>query len=135
MLAGQEASMDGAAFGTFDYKISGKTADTRGLFVSIHGYSPTAITALNGKGALRFVCIDGAHLMRATELSWDMPRLLRIVWRHADETGEAYPLRRSTFEALARRGRDRSVAHLLHGARRVRLELRGVPFGEQGRAP
>lgn len=40
-----------------------------------------------------------------------------------------YPLRRGTFEALARRGRDRSVAHLLHGARRVRLELRGVPFG------
>jgi hypothetical protein len=40
-----------------------------------------------------------------------------------------YPLRRGTFEALERRGRDRSVAHLLHGARRVRLELRGVPFG------
>jgi hypothetical protein len=78
-----------AAFGAFDYKIGGKTADTRGLFVSIHGYSPTAIKALNGKGALRFVCIDGAHLMRATEFGWDMPRLLRIVWRHADETGEA----------------------------------------------
>ncbi|HVZ70944.1 MAG TPA: hypothetical protein VHJ20_01100 [Polyangia bacterium] len=41
-----------------------------------------------------------------------------------------YPLRRSTFEALARRGRDRSIATLLHGARRVQLELRGVPFGE-----
>jgi hypothetical protein len=40
-----------------------------------------------------------------------------------------YPLRRTTFEALARRHRDRSVAHLLHGARRVRIELRGVPFG------
>ena len=43
-----------------------------------------------------------------------------------------YPLRRGTYEALARRGRDRSVAHLLHGARRVRLELRGVPFGKRG---
>ena len=40
-----------------------------------------------------------------------------------------YPLRESTFEALERRGRDRSVAHLYHGARRIRLELRGVPFG------
>ncbi len=40
-----------------------------------------------------------------------------------------YPLRRGTFEALASRGRDRSVAHLLHGSRNVRLELRGVPFG------
>lgn len=41
-----------------------------------------------------------------------------------------YPLRRSTFDALERRGRDRSVANLLHGSRRVRLELRGVPFGD-----
>jgi 5-methylcytosine-specific restriction endonuclease McrBC regulatory subunit McrC len=40
-----------------------------------------------------------------------------------------YPLRRGTFESLARRGRDRSVAQLLHGGRRVRVELRGVPFG------
>jgi 5-methylcytosine-specific restriction endonuclease McrBC regulatory subunit McrC len=46
-----------------------------------------------------------------------------------------YPLRRSTYDALARRGRDRSVAHLLHGARRVRLELRGVPFGTSREVP
>lgn len=49
----------------------------------------------------------------------------------ADEVNASlvYPLRHATYEALARRGRERSVAHLLHGARRVRLELRGVPFG------
>lgn len=49
----------------------------------------------------------------------------------ADEVSASlvYPLRRATYEALARRGRDRSVAQLLHGARHVRLELRGVPFG------
>jgi 5-methylcytosine-specific restriction endonuclease McrBC regulatory subunit McrC len=46
-----------------------------------------------------------------------------------------YPLRRATYEALARRGRDRSVAHLLHGARHIRLELRGVPFGVSDRIP
>lgn len=90
--------VDGASFGAFDYKISGKTADTRGLFVSIHGYSQTAIAALNGKGALRFVCIDGTHLMRATEFGWSLSRLLHIVWRHADETGEAYlPVSSSHF--------------------------------------
>lgn len=52
----------------------------------------------------------------------------------ADEVNASlvYPLRQSTFEALAKRGRDRSIAHLLHGARRVRLELRGVPFGTSG---
>lgn len=41
-----------------------------------------------------------------------------------------YPLRQTTYEALRARGRDVSVAHLLHGARQVRLELRGMPFGD-----
>lgn len=40
-----------------------------------------------------------------------------------------YPLRRSTYIALRERHRDRSFAELLHGGRRVRLELRGLPFG------
>lgn len=40
-----------------------------------------------------------------------------------------YPLRWSTWEALAARGRERSRAELFHGNRRVTLELRGVPFG------
>lgn len=40
-----------------------------------------------------------------------------------------YPLRQSTFEALAERGRDRSTAELSYGGRRVELELRGLPFG------
>ena len=82
--------VDGSAFGAFDWKIKGKTADTRGLFISINGYSQPAIIGLNGKGALHFVCIDGVHLMRATEYGWNMQRILGIVWRHADETGEAY---------------------------------------------
>lgn len=80
----------GAEFGAFLYKIQGKTADTRGLFISISGYSKEAITGLNSKGELRFVCIDGAHLLRATEYGWSMKKLLEIVWRHAAETGEAY---------------------------------------------
>jgi hypothetical protein len=40
-----------------------------------------------------------------------------------------YPLRRSTWEALEQRGRSTSRAELLHGGRRIRLELRGLPFG------
>lgn len=40
-----------------------------------------------------------------------------------------YPLRRSTFESLRERKMDHSFADLLHGGRRVRLELRGLPFG------
>ncbi|GEM_PF-2210624 len=80
----------GADFGAFNYKIEGKSADTRGLFVSVNGYSPEAIQGMNGKGALKFVCIDGAHIMRALLTDGGLPAILERVWRHADETGEAY---------------------------------------------
>lgn len=86
-----------------------------------------------------------AHLAELDEHGWqrftedareahraDVHQVLAYASLYAAEEVNAslvYPLRRGTFEALARRGRDRSVAHLLHGARRVRLELRGVPFG------
>ncbi|MFC3443910.1 hypothetical protein ACFOKF_22430 [Sphingobium rhizovicinum] len=80
----------GSEFGAFDYKIRGKTADTRGLFVSINGYSPEAIAGMNGKGELKFVCIDGVHLMRALSSDEGLTPLMEKIWRHADETGEAY---------------------------------------------
>jgi hypothetical protein len=80
----------GAEFGAFMYKISGKTADTRGLYISINGYSPEAIRGLNGKGELRFACIDGAHLLRSLEPGRDLKNTLKVLWRHANETGEAY---------------------------------------------
>lgn len=41
----------------------------------------------------------------------------------------AYPLRRSTWEALRHRGMDRSAADLYSGTRHLRLELWGLPFG------
>jgi 5-methylcytosine-specific restriction endonuclease McrBC regulatory subunit McrC len=41
-----------------------------------------------------------------------------------------YPLRQATWEALSERGRDHARADLFHGNRRVRLELRGLPFGK-----
>lgn len=80
----------GREFGAFDYKIRGKTVDTRGLFVSINGYSREAIAGVNGKGELRFICIDGTHLMHALSSDEGLAPLLEKLWRHADETGEAY---------------------------------------------
>ncbi|MDB5706232.1 MAG: hypothetical protein JWN66_3348 [Sphingomonas bacterium] len=80
----------GAEFGAFNYKIDGKSADTRGIYVSVNGYSPDAIRGMNAKGALKFVCIDGAHIMRALVSSEGISPILERVWRHADETGEAY---------------------------------------------
>ena len=80
----------GIEFGAFVYNIGGKTADTRGLYISINGYSQQAITGLNCKGELRFICIDGAHLLRCLEPNGDLKRMLQLLWRHASETGEAY---------------------------------------------
>lgn len=85
-----KAPAAGKEFGAFDYKIRGKTVDTRGLFVSINGYSPEAIAGVNGKGELRFICIDGTHLMHALSSDEGIAPLLERLWRHADETGEAY---------------------------------------------
>ncbi|HEV2042598.1 MAG TPA: hypothetical protein VGT81_21575, partial [Casimicrobiaceae bacterium] len=78
----------GTGFGGLMYKIEGKTADTRGLFISINGYSPDALKGLRMKGELRFVCIDGTHLMRCLQYGRSFPALLEVIWRHAGETGE-----------------------------------------------
>lgn len=83
-------AVSGSGFSSLMYKISGKTANTRGLFVSINGYSPEAVKGLTGKGELRFVCIDGAHLVRCLTPGFTLQALLQEVWRHADETGEPY---------------------------------------------
>jgi hypothetical protein len=42
-----------------------------------------------------------------------------------------YPLRHKTWETLNHRGKDISRAELFHGGRRVTLQLRGLPFGNQ----
>jgi Arc/MetJ-type ribon-helix-helix transcriptional regulator len=84
------APVAGAEFGAFLYKLEGKSLDTRGLFISINGYSPEALAGLGSKGELRFVCLDGAHLVRALSPGASLPQILERIWRHADETGEAY---------------------------------------------
>jgi hypothetical protein len=43
-----------------------------------------------------------------------------------------YPLKSATWEALRAKQRDTAFADLFHGSRRVRLELRGIPFGQSG---
>jgi 5-methylcytosine-specific restriction endonuclease McrBC regulatory subunit McrC len=45
----------------------------------------------------------------------------------------AYPLRWHTWESLKQRGLDRAAADIYHGARHIRLELWGMPFGSFGR--
>lgn len=86
-----------------------------------------------------------AHLAEVDEVGWrrfqeetreahraDLHQILAYASLYeADEINATlvYPLRRSTYIALLERHHDRSFAELLHGGRRVRLELRGLPFG------
>ncbi|MBI2713336.1 MAG: hypothetical protein HYX37_02630 [Rhizobiales bacterium] len=86
----RDAPVAGDGFATLDYKTSGKTVDTRGLFISINGYSKEALQGLAKKGELRFVCLDGAHLMRCLQPGGSLRKTLEEVWRHAGETGEAF---------------------------------------------
>ncbi len=86
----QTAPVAGADFGAFQFKIEGKSQDTRGLYVSINGYTRQALEALKGKGAARFICIDGAHLFRCLQPGQSLRSLLSRIWRHTAETGEAY---------------------------------------------
>jgi hypothetical protein len=80
----------GSEFGAFIYKLTGKSPDTRGLYVSVNGYSSQAMVGLKQKGEVKFICIDGAHLIRCFAPGVGLPRLLEALWRHAGETGEAY---------------------------------------------
>lgn len=86
-----------------------------------------------------------AHLAELDEHGWhrftsdvreahraDVHQVLAYASLYAADEVKAtlvYPLRKTTYDALRARGREVSVAHLLHGARQVRLELRGMPFG------
>jgi len=88
-----------------------------------------------------------AHLAELDEHGWhrftsdlreahraDIHQVLAYASLYAADEVKAtlvYPLRLGTYEALRARGRDISVANLLHGARQVRLELRGMPFGHE----
>jgi hypothetical protein len=86
-----------------------------------------------------------AHLAELDEQGWtrfsdelreahraDVHQVLAYAARFDAEEVTAtlmYPLRHETWRALDERRRATSVADLLHGGRRLRLELRGIPFG------
>lgn len=86
-----------------------------------------------------------AHLAEVDDMGWrrfeeetreahraDLHQILAYASLYEAEEVTAtlvYPLRYSTYSMLRERHRERSFAELLHGGRRIRLELRGLPFG------
>jgi hypothetical protein len=78
-------------------KVEGKSDWTRGLFISVNGFtSLSADTFLRGRRA-NLIAVDGQDLMLILERRWSLPDAIRVKLRHAGETGEVYlPLAKST---------------------------------------
>ncbi len=73
----------------FDAKVARKSHYTRGLFVSINGYTEEAMAAYE-KGNPRSVLIDGAHLYRVLSGAMTLPALLSVVIRIFTQRGTPY---------------------------------------------
>ena len=74
----------------FERKVHGKSKFTRGLFLSVNGFSPDAVPALVKGNAGVFVMMDGAHLVRVLEGQVELPTLLTRMMRHLNTRGEPY---------------------------------------------
>ena len=80
----------GVEFSAFLFKINGKSKDTRGLFLSINGYTETALEALSQKGDTAMICIDGSHLMRCLDSNLKFKDLLKELVIKTGKTGISY---------------------------------------------
>lgn len=74
----------------FRGKIEGKASYTRGLFISISGFTEQAIAAVPRGKTPNFVMMDGAHLYRVLEGHLGLDVLLRQLVRHLGERGDPY---------------------------------------------
>lgn len=80
---------------SFEGKVTRKFGGTRGLFVSITGFSPTSLTAFERGTQSNILLMDGEDLIYALEERIDLETLLREKRRHASRTGDVYYKARS----------------------------------------
>jgi hypothetical protein len=74
----------------FRGKVEGKSAMTRGLFISINGFSQDAIAAIVTGKQPNFIMMDGAHLFRVLDGSVALDDLLRRMIGALARTGRPY---------------------------------------------
>lgn len=74
----------------FRGKVEGKSSITRGLFISINGFSSQAVPAITRGKQPTFVMMDGADLYRILEGHIHLDELLRRKVRYLAERGEPY---------------------------------------------
>lgn len=75
---------------TFRTKVDTKSKFTRGLFLSINGFTEPAQRAIIQGQAPNFIMMDGAHLFRVLENNIRLDELLRRLIRICSERGRPY---------------------------------------------
>lgn len=80
---------DASDVSNFRDKVSGHASGTLGLAVSVTGYTSNAIATAARAGS-PLVLMDGAHLYRVLQGGQRLDDLIRLLRRHAIETGQTY---------------------------------------------
>jgi Restriction endonuclease len=84
----RSALSDAADLYVLKGKVDGKSAWTRGMFISINGLTqPAAETFSKGKVA-NLITFDGQDLILILEDRWTLAEALKVKLRHAGETGD-----------------------------------------------
>ncbi|TKH07592.1 hypothetical protein FC678_22625 [Peribacillus simplex] len=73
----------------FSGKLSRKLENTLGLFLSINGFSETAVIA-HSTGRRTMILMDGSDLMAVLDSRIDLQQMLLLKRRHASQTGNIY---------------------------------------------
>lgn len=71
-------------------KVEGKSDWTRGLFISVNGFSSLAADTFSKGRRANLITMDGQNLMLILEQRCSLEDAIRVKLRHAGETGEVY---------------------------------------------
>lgn len=93
----------------FREKIEGKSKFTRGLFISISGYSEQAKKAIVKGKIPVFFCLDGFDLCMILSEDISLQNFLRIRLRLLTEEGDVFPM----YQKVARY-REKNLTSALH---------------------
>jgi ribosome-associated translation inhibitor RaiA len=74
---------------TFKAKVEGKADNTMGIFLSMSGYSSTAIKEASGRRTA-LLLLDASHVFLVLTGAMSLADVIRRVRRHAAQTGESY---------------------------------------------
>lgn len=85
----QQYACNASDLDSFTGKISRKSDNTLGLFLSINGFSPDAVT-IHSAGKSVMILMDGIDLMAVLENQIDITTLIVRKRRHASQTGNIY---------------------------------------------